>query len=97
MGNVDLLYLDPPWYTDSNEKISLEDMITFIQTNVLQPLKEKKFQPRVICFKLDFPKEDIRRSAPFQGLLDGFQIGPTVDVVRGSRTAYSFYTFIALG
>jgi hypothetical protein len=91
---VDLLYLDPPWF-DGAEKIGLEGMVTFLQSNVFCQLGSTGLRPSVICMKVDFPASDIQASQTFQTMLHGYAPGPAVDVIRfkSRPPAYSYYIF----
>jgi hypothetical protein len=89
---VDLLYLDPPWY-DENGQLSLNSMCTLLRDNVFDPMFSTGIIPKFICLKLDFRPTDLQGSASFNQLVTGYNCLKSVGVFRNGRPVYFFHIY----
>jgi len=89
---VDLLYLDPPWY-DEHGQLSLDRMCTLLKDNVFDPMYYTGIIPKFICLKLDFKPTDLLGSASFNQLVTGYNYLKSVGVFRYSRPVYFFHIY----
>lgn len=54
--DIDLLYVDPPWLLHGSDKEATpQEIVDFVNTSVLQPMKRSNTQVHIMCIKLRYP------------------------------------------
>jgi hypothetical protein len=89
-GDIDLLFLDPPWF-DRGEKLSMENICILLASNVFEPMKQCDLTPTVICIKLDFSADELNSCEIFKRMTQDYTIIQTVDVTRNRTPVYYFH------
>ncbi len=89
-GDVDLLFLDPPWF-DRGEKLSMENICILLASNVFEPMKQCTLRPAVVCIKLDFNADELNSCETFRRMTQDYTIFRTVDVTRNHTPVYYFH------